>query len=58
MLSGIIWIIFGLFLVGSGVRDILLGNYNSGLFYIIIGSFILLFQFYLYKKTGRIGGIL
>ena len=58
VVSGIIWIIFALFMIGSGVYDILRGAQESGIFYIIIGALILLFQFYLYKKTGKVGGIL
>ena len=45
-------------MIGMGIADIVKKKSSEGASYIIIGIFILAYQFYIYKKTGRIGGLL
>ncbi len=58
IVSGIIWIGFAILMIGMGIADIVKKKSSEGASYIIIGIFILAYQFYIYKKTGRIGGLL
>ena len=56
IISGLIWILLGLFMVVDGLWEYLkLGN-QGAVVYILLGALILLWQFWLYRRTGKIGG--
>ncbi len=56
--SGIMWTALGLLLAVQGVADIATGRVSEGIFTLIPGLALLLFEFYTYRRTGRVKGIL
>ncbi len=56
IISGLMWVLLGLFMVVDGLWEYLkLGN-QGAVVYILLGALILLWQFWLYRRTGKIGG--
>ncbi len=55
-MSGIFWIITGVILCISGMISIFHRSYAEGLGPLLLGVLILVFQFYVYRKTGTIKG--
>ncbi len=54
--SGIIWILLALFMIGDGLWEYLKKGHQEALLYIFVGLLILLYQLWLYRRTGKIGG--
>ena len=54
--SGVVWIGFALFMIGEGLFEVFKRGQQEAWVYVAIGVFILVFQLWLYKKTGSIGG--
>ncbi|NPA15779.1 MAG: hypothetical protein GXO44_04420 [Deferribacteres bacterium] len=58
VISGIIWIGFAIVMLVFGAVEVFKNKNSEGVSYIILGVLILAFQFYTYKRTGKVGGIL
>lgn len=56
-LSGIMWIVAGIFMFLLGVYSLIKGDIEAALAPFSIGGVILLFQFFIYKRTGSVRGI-
>ncbi len=57
-LSGMMWVFLGIFLTASGTVSLIKGNYPEAAFPLAMGTAILAFQGYMYKKTGSVKGVL
>ncbi len=56
VLSGLMWILFALFLIVEGIVEAVKLKHQEGWGYVGVGVLIILFQVWLYRKTGSIGG--
>ncbi len=56
VISGLFWILFALFLIVEGALEALKGGQEGAWVYVGLGALILLYQFWLYRRTGKIGG--
>ena len=57
-ISGIMWVILGVFLTTSGVVSLIKGKYVEATGPLLMGLIILGIQAYIYKRTGSVKGIL
>lgn len=57
-LSGMMWVFLGIFLTASGIVSLVKGHYSEATFPLVMGTAILAFQGYMYKKTGSVKGVL
>ena len=52
------WVFLGIFLTASGIVSLVKGHYSEAVLPLIMGTTILVFQGYMYKKTGSVKGVL
>ena len=57
-ISGLMWTGLGLLLIVQGIADFAAGRTSEGVFTLIPGVALLVFEFYTYRRTGTVKGIL
>ena len=57
-ISGVMWTVLGLILSLQGIADMVAGKTTEGLYTLIPGLVLLVFEFYTYRRTGNVKGIL
>ncbi len=55
-ISGLIWILFAVFMTVEGIGEYLATRNQGALAYVGIAALIFLWQIWLYRRTGKIGG--
>jgi hypothetical protein len=56
-ISGFMWVAFGVFMLTSGVVSFIKEDVAAAVLPFTIGTLVLGFQFYVYKKTGSVKGV-
>ena len=56
VLSGLMWILLAIFMIADGLFEVLSHGRQDAWVYVGLGVLILVFQLWLYKRTGSIGG--
>ncbi|WP_068548998.1 hypothetical protein [Thermosulfidibacter takaii] len=56
LFSGILWILLAIFMIVEGIVEVVKSGHQEAWIYVGLGVLIIVFQGWLYKRTGSIGG--